>query len=293
MDLAKYEALLCAIDCGSISAAAEKLKYTPSGVSRMVAALEEEAGFRLLLRERSGVRPTAECERMLPAIRQLIHSGEACRQLSAQIRGLDTGSVTIGTAYSAYYMWLAAMTSEFHERYPGIQVQFISGYSTGLLEKLNRRELDLCFISRRDGKHEWIRICDDPMTGWVPEGHPLASAEALPVSAFAAEPCIETFPDTDIDNAHIFERCGVKPNIRFSTVDSYATYAMVEAGLGISMNNHLNGLARSGRVRILPLDPPQLIEIGIAHLSDASPAAQTFLDFLTPRLDDLRTLSQG
>lgn len=293
MDLAKYEALLCAIDCGSISAAAEKLKYTPSGVSRMVAALEEEAGFQLLLRERSGVRPTAECERMLPAIRQLIHSGEACRQLSAQIRGLDTGSVTIGTAYSAYYMWLAAMTSEFHERYPGIQVQFISGYSTGLLEKLNRRELDLCFISRRDGEHEWVRICDDPMTGWVPAAHPLANAAALPVSAFATEPCIETFPDTDIDNAHIFERCGVKHNIRFSTIDSYATYAMVEAGLGISMNNHLNSLARSGRVRILPLDPPQLIEIGIAHLRDASPAAQTFLDFLTPRLDDLRALSQG
>ena len=292
MDLAKYEALLCAIDCGSLSAAAERLKYTPSGVSRMVAALEEEAGFQLLLRERSGVRPTPECERMLPAIRQLIYSGEACRQLSAQIRGLDTGSVTIGTAYSAYYMWLAAMTSEFHERYPGIQVQFISGYSTALLEKLGRRELDLCFISRRDGGHEWIRICDDPMTGWVPEGHPLANAEALPVSAFATEPCIETFPDTDIDNAHIFERCGVKPNIRFSTIDSYATYAMVEAGLGISMNNHLNGLARSGRVRILPLDPPQLIEIGIAHLPDASPAAKTFLDFLTPRLDEIRALSK-
>ena len=86
MELDRYRALVCAIETGSLSAAAEALQYTPSGVSRMVAALEEETGVPLLLREHSGVRPTKECEKLLPAIRDLLHAGESCAQLSAQLR---------------------------------------------------------------------------------------------------------------------------------------------------------------------------------------------------------------
>lgn len=91
MELDRYRALVCAIETGSLSAAAEALQYTPSGVSRMVAALEDETGVPLLLREHSGVRPTKECEKLLPAIRDLLHAGESCAQPSAQLRGLDIG----------------------------------------------------------------------------------------------------------------------------------------------------------------------------------------------------------
>ena len=52
----------------------------------MIAALEEENGFPLLLRDRNGVRPTDECEALLPAIRELLHAGESCAQLFAQLR---------------------------------------------------------------------------------------------------------------------------------------------------------------------------------------------------------------
>ncbi|MBP1557568.1 MAG: LysR family transcriptional regulator, partial [Oscillospiraceae bacterium] len=65
MDLEKYKALLTAIDEGSLSAAAKKLDYTPSGISRMITALEEENGFRLLKRKHEGVIPTEECNLML------------------------------------------------------------------------------------------------------------------------------------------------------------------------------------------------------------------------------------
>ena len=134
MELEKYKALVCAIETGSLSAAAEKLQYTPSGLSRVIAALEQECGFALLLRQHGGVRPTAACEQLLPSIRQLLCSGEACAQTAARIRGLDVGTVVIGTAYSAYYGWLAGVIREFHDRYPGIQVQLRSGYSSQLAD---------------------------------------------------------------------------------------------------------------------------------------------------------------
>ena len=88
------------------------------------------------------------------------------------------------------------------------------------------------------------------------------------------------YPDKDIDNARVFARCGVTPNLKFSTMDSLATYSMVEAGLGLSMNNAINGRAWSGNIRILLLDPPQSVEIGIASLPDLSPAANIFFTFV-------------
>lgn len=75
MDLDCCRALVCAIEEGSLTAAAVRLQYS---VSRTVASLEEECGFALLLRERSGVRPTKECETLLPAIRALLNAGESC-----------------------------------------------------------------------------------------------------------------------------------------------------------------------------------------------------------------------
>ena len=57
MESEKCRVLLCAIDKGSITAAAEAMGYTISGVSRMMAALEAEVGFPLLRRSREGVTP--------------------------------------------------------------------------------------------------------------------------------------------------------------------------------------------------------------------------------------------
>lgn len=48
MDTSRYQAFLSAAETGSIKNAAEELGYTPSGVSQLIKALEEELGFTLL-----------------------------------------------------------------------------------------------------------------------------------------------------------------------------------------------------------------------------------------------------
>ena len=55
MDSKKIYALLTAIDCGSLTAAAEKLGYTQSGLTHMMNSLENELGLNLLVRSKSGV----------------------------------------------------------------------------------------------------------------------------------------------------------------------------------------------------------------------------------------------
>ena len=80
-------------------------------------------------------------------------------------------------------------------------MQLRGGYSTELITQLNTHQLDLCFISAREGGHDWLPIGYDELTAWVPAAHPMAWLPALPLTAFAKEPYIATYPDKDIDNA--------------------------------------------------------------------------------------------
>jgi len=287
MELERYRALLCAIEKGSLSAAGEELGYTPSAISRMMASLEAEHGFPLLVRCRDGVVPTATCEQMLGVIREVVYAGDKLSQLSARIRGADTGTVTVGLAYHTWYTWLSGVAEKFRQEYPGIQIRYSSAYSLELVRQLERREVDLCIISKRSGNHGWIPLCHDPLMAMVPPGHPLAQAERVPLTAFETEPFIEMYSGIETDNANTFARHGIRPNTRYTIADVHAAYSMVEAGLGISMNNALNSRLWAGNVKFLPLDPPQLVEIGIATDPAISPAAQRFLDFARPYFKEL------
>lgn len=288
MDIEKYRALLCVIETGSLSAAAETLGYTPSGISRMMAALEEENGFRLLLRSRDGAVPTQECKKMLPSIRELVFCGEKCRQLAEGMKGLETGNVVVGTAYSSCYEPLAQMASEFHEIYPGIQVQFRNGYSTELVRLMEKRQVDICIISRREGIDRWVPLKEDPVVAWLPNKHPLASCEYLSPDIFSKESYIEIYPGQDSDNARILEKCGIKPNTMFSTMDSFAAYSMVKAGLGIAMNNGMNEPGMTEGIKIIPLKGVPNISIGIAFLEKASLASEKFMEFMNAHLERLQ-----
>ena len=124
------------------------------------------------------------------------------------------------------------------------------------------------------------------MVVMLPNNHELAGAKAFPMERFQQEPYIETYLKQDIDNARVFERCGIRPNTQFSTMDIYATYSMVEAGLGIGINNQVNSYLWQDRVVHLPLKPTQTMNIGLAYEKNISLASQAFLHFIKDKLPE-------
>ena len=285
MDTEKCRALLYNIEMGSLSAAAEKLGYTPSGISRMMASLETETGFPLLVRSRSGVTPTQECTKLLPLFRALCNYGNQLEQTASEIRGLESGVVTVGISSSGYYRWLSQVIADFCRIYPKIEVQVLDGISSELTVARDEHRADLCLISRREGNFQWLPLDTEEMVAWVPEGHPLAGAKAFPLAQFSRDPYIDISHTSDTDCSLLLDRNGITPNVRFTANDSYAAYLMVEAGLGISLNQSMVSLDWTGRVAIKPLDPPQPVEIGLAIPETLAPAARRFADFAAERAE--------
>lgn len=280
MDTEKWAVLLAASDSGSLSAAAEALGYTPSGVSRVIAGLEQETGFPLLVRHRRGVSPTRECQELLPTVREAVHLAETLRQQTDQFRGLERGELAVGTTYHACYPWLGRTIARFTKVHPGITFHFLEGLSSDLCQAVTERRADFCVVSYREGDFCWLPLFEDPLLALVSCAHPLARAAAFPLEAFAREPFICIHPGQETDNSRLFSRYGIRPNTRFTTTDSAAALAMVEAGLGVTLVNGLVCRNLSPQLRALPLDPPQMIRVGAAYSASPTPAARQFLRFV-------------
>lgn len=122
MDTEKYQALLQAVEQGSITAAARDLGYSPSGLTRMLDSLERDLGFSLLFRTSQGVQLNREGNRLLPAIRELLYWNRQIREESAGILGLEQGELFVGSYYSIASCWLPEILRAFQQDYPGIRV---------------------------------------------------------------------------------------------------------------------------------------------------------------------------
>lgn len=281
MDLTKCEAFLRAVDSGSITAVAESMEYTQSGISRMMNALEDEVGFPLLIRNKKGVAPTADGKRMIPIIRELVRLNEQASQMCAEIRGIVYGNLTIGTYYSVAAYWLPTIIKNFQKNYPEIHINIREGSNSDLIPLLDDHRLDCCFFAEfPDMACDWIPLKKDELVVWLPKDHPKAKLKAYPLAELDGEPFIITMPGRDTDIDRLLKQDGLTPDIRFSTADAYSTYAMVAAGLGVSLNNELITRNWTGEVVTLPFDPPRRITLGIAvpSLNNASPAAKKFIE---------------
>ena len=207
MDTEKCRVLLTVLHERSLSAAAEALGYTPSGVSRLVDSLERETGFPLLHRGRGGVSATRACQELLPLMRRMAELDEQYQQLAHRIQGLDVGRVVAGTNYAAFYPWLSEVIAGFHHAYPGIRVELREGSSTQLGELVDHRRADFCLISQRPGRHEWVPLKDDQLMAILPPTHPLVEADRFPVERLRQEPFIEFLPGQETDNSRISSSC--------------------------------------------------------------------------------------
>lgn len=134
------------IALGSISKAAARLRIAQPHVSRIIQALELEAGTPLLERHAKGIRPTPAGE-MLAALASHLESEVAATKarIAESAPGIS-GSVTLGVPGSLALPLLPALIVAARARYPGIRLRLVDGFSARLHEMTLRGQLDLALL---------------------------------------------------------------------------------------------------------------------------------------------------
>jgi len=283
VDTRKVRALIAVVESGNMTAAAEELGYTPSGMSRMMDTLEKELGIPLLIRSKGGVSPTRGCLQMLPAMKDLVRLADDIQSRAKEAVDGITGEIRISSAYSTYYRPLSRLVTRFEEKHPGISIEIQGGINSDLMMKrITSGELDIGIISRREGNCQWIPLTRDPMKAWVPADHPSVQDGFYPLKRFETDHYIVHFPGKVTDSQRALDSVGIHPSVTSPAFDSYAAFKMVEAGLGVTLVNGLYSTLWKGDVAVLPVRPEIRIPIGIAASEKRfiSPAAALFLEYM-------------
>jgi DNA-binding transcriptional LysR family regulator len=287
VESARCKAFMYAADTGSFTKAAERLNYTPSGVSQLVGALENETGLTLLRRTRKGVTLTPDGEILLPAVREFLEKENRIYELAAEVKGLLVGSVTIAAYSSISTHWLPEVIRDFEQDYPQIEIRLMEGIRQEVTRWLDEKKADIGFLSYQEPMpYEWTPLDYDEMLAVLPKDHLYASKESYPLINCETDSFIMPALGRDDDVVSLFERNGIKLNIHFTTLENFATMAMIEKGLGMSVMNNLITEKWNCDIVKIPVDPPSRITLGLAVPSykQASPAVKRFIKYAVERL---------
>ncbi|SDW15146.1 DNA-binding transcriptional regulator, LysR family [Alicyclobacillus hesperidum] len=287
MDWFQLRYFMRAAELGNVSKAAEELSVSQPALSRAIAKLEEELAAPLFIRESRGVRLTPYGQTFLPyvqrAFAELAQGKEAVRSLVDPSHGV----LHIGLIYSLGTRFLPELIHSFSQEEPHVSVQLIESPTHGLLEFLERGDIDIAFCSPgEDFRHlERIEVLREDLVFIVPNGHGWAGYERVPLIDAKDEPFVMYSKESGI-RAMIMRYCkeaGFTPKIVMEGIEDLTVAGLVAAGLGIAIvpyNRHLLQLP----VHIVHIDIPECFRaVSMVWRKDQllTPAARKFITFVT------------
>ena len=90
-------------------------------------AWNSEWGFTILIRGRAGIKLTSNGERVLRHIQEMLKWNEQMMQEIASIKGLEIGTVRIGTFSSVSIQWLPEILKSFNAGFSCYRNQVVRG----------------------------------------------------------------------------------------------------------------------------------------------------------------------
>lgn len=284
MDVSKWEVFIKVAGMLNVTAAAEQLNLSQSGVSYILKCLEQETGFPLFVRHPQGVALTSAAEELLPVIHEFLRGKEKVEQTVSRINGLSRGILRIASYQSIGITWLPEILRQFKNDFPQIQIDVREGGDEAVESALFDNEVDLAFTSLRERPdHEWIALGEDRLQAVLPVGHRYAGEHRVPLALFRDEPFLSSISSYEYDMNNVLRLHDITPaNIVCQSRDAFAIMAMVRKGLGVSLL--FARIVQAGGLHDLVAqntDPAVSRQLGIAVASrkHASPAAKMFIDY--------------
>lgn len=225
----------------NISAAAEALYTSQSGVSKQIQALEDELGVGIF--ERSGksiAQLTPAGERILEATAWLLEEERNIRAIAAEYAAQERGHLAVATTQTQAKHVLPPIIRRFRARYPNVTLHMHQGTPLQIAELTMRGKVD--FAIATEGMEHFEDLVMMPCYRWnrcvvVPADHPLAGTQPLTLETLADHPLVTyVFGFTGrsrLDAA--FKAAGLEPQIVLTATDAEVIKTYVRLGLGVGI----------------------------------------------------------
>jgi DNA-binding transcriptional LysR family regulator len=261
MDARRLKLLAAVLEHGSFTRAAAALNLTQPSLSRQVAALERQAGVRLLDRVPNGVRATA-AGLALARRGQAIdaHLKAADREL-AQLRGLRAGRLRLAAFPSAAATLALDLLIALRDAHPGLSVTLEEHDRENALRALRTGTADIAITFTEadepsDDLFDTTPLFEEPMLLALPADDPRVADAPCFLSAFASDPwIIGTRGDPGLI-ARACLRAGFAPRVAARLDNQPAIQAAVVAGVGTTLIPALAAQELRPGITAVELAPP-------------------------------------
>ncbi len=261
---------------------AQHLGISQSAVSHALKTLEKELGVTLVDRQGGQIELTEIGQRVLPRAREILGLGETIRQEATDFRGLNLGSLRIGSfGPTSTIRLLPPILEAFKKDYPGIEVRIDEGPDQEVAQWIQERRVDVGFVVLPDDRFETYELVQDELVALLPKDSDLAAKTAIKPRDLCDRPFLMTEAGSAGVIGRVFSKAGLVPNIRFRTSQVMSTIAMVERGEGVAVVAELAlpPIENTNRYHIRPLEPRHERSVGLAlhDTRHASPATLAFV----------------
>lgn len=232
----RYYCTVC--ECRKITKAAKKSFVTQPAVTAAIRELEKEYAVRLVDKDGKHIRITKAGERFYQYASQML---EHARDFDDRVQDMvsHSRSLRLGLTKSAGASVYMEYISKEIEKYQNLEFKLTEDSTSGLLESLRDKQLDIAIILNRGNDPmcdlEWAELKTTKMLYCVSKIHPLAQTKRLMVPMIANEKMVSTKHDRDKSEAlrQLFAQYGYedRPQVVWRFDQQSTALKMVAANL--------------------------------------------------------------
>src|SRR5438105_10025007 len=291
LDVRRMRVLREVANQGSFSAAADALSYTQSAVSQQIAALEREAGTKLVERNARGIRLTDAGEALVRHTEAVLANlAEAEAELEA-LAGVRGGRVRLASFPSAGSAIVPQAIANFRSRHPAVDLSLIEAEPEESLPRVRSGELEIALIytpsllsNEGVAGFDVEDLLDDPFYVVLPKGHAMAERPRIRLKDLASEPWINGTGacPCSYQVRRACNNAGFDPHVAFESDDFAAVQGLVAAGVGVALIPDLGFATVRDDIEIRDLagEVPARVVQAATLAGYRSPATEAMLEVL-------------
>lgn len=276
LDIHRLRVFRSVVASGSVQAAAANLGYTPSAVSQHINQLQRETGLTLFERAGRGIAPTPVARLLAEQSDDAMGALARLDDVVTDLRNGRTGSLSIACFSSAGEEWVPPLVAKLQREFADVLITV----DLNELTEATRAECDLDIrtedlterppVLKGYTRHE---LMTEPYVAVLPADHPLAGRAQLSMSELADEPWVDDSNEEQTCGRILrraVNKAGIAPRIVAQCQDHHTSFALVAAGIGVTLTPRLTLGALPRRTCAIPLTDPEVRRRIVVHVRDAA-----------------------
>lgn len=279
------------LECGTVTAAAQRMQTAQPGVTRLLKQLEHDLDFSLFKRVRGRLVPTPEARLFHREVVSVWRGIDHLRDTARRIREREVGGLRISAMPLLGMTFLPDVLAGFVPEHPDADIELTTFRSEQVVEEVMTQRCDLGFaiVTEHEDRVDQVRYRLPSLCAMAAD-HTLAGRERIAIEDLHEQTliCFERHDPLRMELDRRLESIGARPRQRIEVSLALQATRLVSHGLGLAILDPISAvsLGENGLVlKPLTCDLGEDFSLLTSRDQPLSQLAQSFLAVFQRRLE--------